>query len=152
MRVGTEHGWVRVSGAVRPGIEAAAHALARSHAVWLLSGDHDGERAQWRDVFASRMRFRQTPHDKLAFVSDAQKTGHHVLMVGDGLNDSGALAAADVGITVSDDTACIVPACDAVVAGDRVADLPVFLRFARRAREVVFAVLFWCRCSTTQSA
>ena len=139
VRAGTEHGWARVSGAVRPGIEAAAHALARSHAVWLLSGDHDGERAQWRDVFASRMRFRQTPHDKLAFVSDAQKTGHHVLMVGDGLNDSGALAAADVGITVSDDTACIVPACDAVVAGDRVADLPVFLRFARRAREVVFA-------------
>ena len=69
--------------------------------------------------------FGQTPQDKLAFIAMHAKTGHHVLMVGDGLNDSGALAAADVGITVSDDTACIVPACDAVVAGDRVADLPI---------------------------
>jgi Cu+-exporting ATPase len=40
---------------------------------------------------------------------------------------------------VSDETACIVPACDAVVAGDRVSDLPAFLRYARRARAVVFA-------------
>lgn len=83
------------------------------------------------------MRFRQTPHDKLTFISAARDAGHHVLMIGDGLNDSGALAAADVGITVSDDTACIVPACDAVVAGNRVAELPRFVRYARRAKSVV---------------
>jgi len=52
------------------------------------------------------------------------------------------LAAADVGITVSDDTACIVPACDAVVAGDRVAALPTFVRYARRAKSVVFLCFF----------
>ena len=138
VRVGAEHGWVRVSSATRPGVEAAARALAESHSVWLLSGDHDGERSRWRDVFGTRMRFRQTPHDKLAFISAARDARHHVLMIGDGLNDSGALAAADVGITVSDDTACIVPACDAVVAGDRVAELPRFVRYARRAKSVVF--------------
>jgi Cu+-exporting ATPase len=88
------------------------------------------------------MRFRQTPHDKLAFIRAAKAAGSHVLMIGDGLNDSGALAAADVGITVSDDTACIVPACDAVVAGDRVAALPTFVRYARRAKSVVFLCFF----------
>jgi Cu+-exporting ATPase len=85
------------------------------------------------------MRFRQTPQDKLEFVDEAQRRGRHVLMIGDGLNDSGALAAADVGIAVSDETACIVPACDAVIAGSRLADLPAFLRYASRARSVVFA-------------
>jgi Cu+-exporting ATPase len=139
VRVGLEYGWVRLSSSTRPRAESAAHTLARSFVACLLSGDHDNERSYWSAIFGSRMRFRQTPEDKLTFISEARAAGHRVLMVGDGLNDSGALAAADVGIAVSDETACIVPACDAVVAGDRVSDLPAFLRYARRARAVVFA-------------
>ena len=137
VRVGNETGWVRVSGPVRPGVETAARALAHSYDVHLLSGDHDTERSRWFDIFGPRMRFRQTPQDKLDFVAASHEAGHHVLMIGDGLNDSGALAAADVGVAVSDETACMVPACDAVIAGERVAHLPAFLRYARRARTVV---------------
>jgi Cu+-exporting ATPase len=83
------------------------------------------------------MRFRQTPLDKLQAVRERQAAGRRVLMVGDGLNDAGALAAADVGMAVSDDTACLVPACDVVISGDRLTLLPALLRYARRARHVV---------------
>ena len=134
---GASRGWVRVTSAARPGVEDAARALSNLHDVYLLSGDHHGERTRWGRLFGQRMKFRQTPEDKLAFVRAARRDGRRVLMIGDGLNDAGALAAADVGMAVSDQTACMAPACDAVIDGRRLADLPAFLRFARRARHVV---------------
>ncbi len=134
---GHERGWFRLSAVARPGLEEAATRLAGAHDVWLVSGDHDAERSRWSRVFGQRMRFRQSPEDKLTFVTDARAAGRRILMVGDGLNDAGALAAADVGLAVSDDTACVVPACDGLIAGNRLSDLPLFLRYARRARAVV---------------
>jgi Cu+-exporting ATPase len=136
---GDERGWVRLTAAMRPGIEEAAGELGGQHDISLLSGDHAGESPRWSRLFGHRMRFRQSPEDKLAFVRQAQARGRRVLMVGDGLNDAGALAAADVGLTVSDDTACVVPACDAVISGERLAEIPAFLRYACRARHVVVA-------------
>jgi Cu+-exporting ATPase len=134
---GTLRGWVRVSAESRPGIEHAVRRLAEEHDVRLLSGDHERHGRHWRDLFGPRMWFRQCPEDKLAMVSALQAEGRHVLMIGDGLNDAGALGAADVGVAVSDDTACVVPACDVVVRGDQLARLPRFLAYARRARQIV---------------
>jgi Cu+-exporting ATPase len=132
-----EHGWVRVAATARPGVEDAARTLSDEHDVFLISGDHHGERSRWERLFGPRMRFRQSPDDKLSFVRAARDAGRTVLMIGDGLNDAGALAAADVGMAVSDETACMAPACDAVIDGRNLSELPRFLRFARRARQVV---------------
>jgi P-type Cu+ transporter len=134
---GAERGWVRIAAAARPGIEKAARDLAGAHDLHLLSGDHDVERPRWAALFGARAQYRLSPEDKLAYIETARRAGRHVLMIGDGLNDAGALRAADVGMAVSDESACITPACDAVIAGDRLAALPAFLRYARRARQVV---------------
>jgi Cu+-exporting ATPase len=125
----------------RPGIADAIASLGAGLETWLLSGDDEEEAWRWRTVFGHRMRFRQAPEDKLRTVQARQSAGRHVLMIGDGLNDASAFAAADVGMAVSDDTACLVPACDAVIRGDRLAALPALLRYARRARAVIVLCL-----------
>jgi Cu+-exporting ATPase len=107
--------------------------------VRLISGDHDGDAGRWRPLFGHGMTFRQSPDAKLAMVGRLKAARRRVLMIGDGLNDAGAFAAADVGIAVSDATSCVVPSCDAVVAGRHVRDLPAYLRYARRARHVIVA-------------
>jgi Cu+-exporting ATPase len=130
-------GALQLATTVRPGMQAAVTELARTFDTWLLSGDAGTEAPIWRPVFGDRMHFRLAPDEKLALVRERREAGGHVLMIGDGLNDAGALAAADVGMAVSDDTACLVPACDAVVRGDQLPRLPEFLRYARRARQVI---------------
>jgi Cu+-exporting ATPase len=134
---GSERGWIRFGTELRPGIETAVQTLAATGQVHLLSGDYARDRKTWKRLFGANPHFRQLPEDKLARVAHARAQGRHVLMVGDGLNDAGALAAANVGMAVSDETARMTPGCDAIVSGDRLAALPAFLRYARRARRVV---------------
>jgi Cu+-exporting ATPase len=130
-------GTVDVDATIRRGVAGAVGELAQRHETWLLSGDHAAGASHWATLFGGRARFEQSPADKLAAIRRQQAAGHRVAMVGDGLNDAGALAAADVGVAVSDETACLVPACDALLRGDRVAALPAVLRYARQARAVV---------------
>lgn len=130
-------GWVRLAAQERPGMVDVASRLSAAYHTWLLSGDDAEAAPHWHQAFGGRMRFRQSPDDKLAAVREQQGSGRRVLMVGDGLNDAGALAAADVGMAVSDDTACLVPACDVVIAGHQLPALPSILRYARRARYVI---------------
>lgn len=137
--VGQRVGWVQVTARPRAGIEAAARALQNEYALVLASGDSDHEAAQWSPLFGSAMHFRQTPVQKLALVQAQRQAGRRVLMVGDGLNDGGALRAADVGFSVCDDSACIVPACDGAIGGAGLAELPAVLRFTRRTRQIVIA-------------
>jgi Cu+-exporting ATPase len=132
-------GWLPVHFEPRAGLDEATSALSASYRMVVLSGDEPGDLSHFADAFADRVWFRQSPEEKVARVRALQHEGHRVLMVGDGLNDAAALGAADVGMAVSDDTACVVPACDVVIAGARLRDLPAILRFARRTRQVIVA-------------
>ena len=138
---GRLRGWLSLVAPIRSGVEGVVRALSGSVDTWLVSGDHATEAPRWRAAFGDRMHFRQSPDDKLARVRAHQHTGRHVLMVGDGLNDAGALSAADVGLAISDDTACVVPSCDIVAAGDRLRELPWLLAYGRRARQVIVLCL-----------
>lgn len=128
---------IQLSTVERVGMADALQALSSRVSLWLLSGDHPLEAGRWASIFGGQMRFRLSPNDKLAAVRELRRKQERVLMVGDGLNDAGALAAADIGIAVSDDTACLVPACDAVIGGGRLADVGRVVDYAHRARRVI---------------
>ena len=116
----------------RTGVTESLAQLRLRLPLYLLSGDNDRERSRLLPLFGAddRMRFAQSPQAKLHFVEDLERR-QRVLMVGDGLNDAGALKQSSVGLAVSDDVAAFSPACDGILQADRLARLPVFLRFAR---------------------
>ena len=128
---------------VRPAIRELAGALRGTRRLALLSGDNEREAARFGAIFGvgTELRFNQSPGDKLDFIRSLQDAGHTVMMVGDGLNDAGALRQADVGIAVVEDTARFSPASDVILEGTRVGELARLLDFSRRSVNVVRACL-----------
>lgn len=125
-------GYFSVDTSVRRGFKALVGRLAGKCAA-LLSGDHETDRERMRSLFGegTRLLFNQSPHDKLRVIRDFQQDGRRVMMIGDGLNDSGALKQADVGIAVTDDTGVFTPACDGILKGESIGELDRFLGLAK---------------------
>lgn len=126
-------GYYRISTTIRKEIRPMLTRLGAQCAA-LISGDNDADRERMTELFppTTSLHFNQGPHDKLSFVQRLQHHGERkVLMVGDGLNDSGALRQSDVGISVTDDTGVFTPACDGILEGSRIGSLDKFVELAR---------------------
>jgi Cu+-exporting ATPase len=128
----------------RDGLRDVIGSIGARHRVALLSGDHQGERAKLEAMFpaGTEMRFDQSPFDKRDVIEQIQSGGQAVVMVGDGLNDAGALRRANVGIAVTDDVNAFSPACDAILEGDSLRYLPAFLRLSRRSVQIILFSFF----------
>ncbi len=115
--------------------------LGRRFRLAVLSGDNDRERQTLQSTLGedADLRFEQSPHDKLAYVRERQADGRRIMMIGDGLNDAGALKQSDVGVAVSDDVASFSPACDVIMDSAHFGRLGDVLAFSRSARGIVLA-------------
>jgi Cu+-exporting ATPase len=77
--------------------------------------------------------FNQKPEQKLEFIKELQLQGKNVMMVGDGLNDAGALAQSNVGISVSENVNVFSPACDAILDAGVFSKLNYFLKLSHKS-------------------
>ncbi len=130
----------------RNGVIEAVAQLRRRMRTGLLTGDAQVDAALSHAFAGSFIGTACSPVDKSQAVRAEQDSGHRVLMVGDGLNDAGALAQSDVGITITETSAALTPASDAIMDATAVARLPHFLRMARRARRIVIGSLLISLC------
>ncbi len=128
-----------VGASLRRDVGALLMQLSKSCDTILLSGDNNRDQARFEELFgeASRLHFNQSPTDKLAFVRGLQAGGRKVMMVGDGLNDAGALKQSDLGVAVVERTGAFSPASDVVMPAAQVPQLAAMLEFARRAVRIV---------------
>lgn len=145
VRIGDQvRGYYRFANHYRPGFTVLMQQLRQQYPTHLLSGDQDRERANLAPYF-QELHFQQSPMDKLAYLKTLEEEGNRTLMVGDGLNDAGALKQSHVGIAVADNVYQFSPACDAILDANQLPHLGGFLRFSQVSLRIVkwaFALSF----------
>lgn len=133
-------GYFRIGNKYRPGLKKLLEKLAKDYPMHLLSGDNASEKETLETIFpdGSNLLFNQSPQDKLKYVQKLKSEGKKVMMIGDGLNDAGALAESDVGISIADDVYQFSPACDAILNAKEFYRIDRFMKFTRYSFGVVY--------------
>lgn len=112
--------------------------------VYMMSGDKDEAARYWAEKAGIKhYRSRVLPQDKENMVRQLQAEGKRVAMVGDGINDTQALALADVGIAMGRGTDVAMDAAQATLMGDDLRRLPQAIRLSRKTTAMIGQNLFW---------
>jgi Cu+-exporting ATPase len=110
--------------------------------IHLLSGDLSIEKNNLIKILGHEtiMLFDQNPIDKLNYIQSLQSKGHKVMMIGDGLNDAGALKKSNVGIAVTDQTHFFTPSSDAIIEGSMLHSLDKLMSYAKKGKLIIILI------------
>ncbi|MCX6155118.1 MAG: heavy metal translocating P-type ATPase metal-binding domain-containing protein [Candidatus Kapabacteria bacterium] len=133
------YGYFGVQSSYREGLSLVVENLKKFYNVEILSGDNDSEKAVLEQMFPGvKVNFNQLPDNKIRYIESLQSHGDKVLMIGDGLNDAGALKQADVGIAVAELNSNFTPGSDAILQAKHISKLPEFLLLTTKAITTVY--------------
>jgi len=138
-------GVIHVSDSVR---DDSAQAILRFRALGIAPVMVTGDARETANTIAQqvgidRVHARVSPEDKSAFVADAQRTGHVVAMVGDGVNDAAALAQADIGLAIGTGTDLAIAASDVTLVRGTLSAAVDALLISRATLRIIRENLFW---------
>jgi len=124
----------------RDGLALLFKNLCKNYELKVLSGDNEGERKSLEQLLPrnTELIFNQKPEQKLAFIERLQQQGKNVLMIGDGLNDAGALAQSNVGISISENVNVFSPACDGILDASQFEKIDFFLGYSKNAMKTIY--------------
>lgn len=112
--------------------------------VYLISGDNDQAVAYWaEEAGIKHYQSSVKPEDKQRLVAQLQRQGHRVAMVGDGINDTQALALADVSIAMGKGTDVAMDVSQVTLLTDDLQALPQAVTLSRRTVAMIWQNLFW---------
>jgi len=123
----------------REGISTVFKNMSETLNLAILSGDNEGEKERLQTLLPklTPLYFNQKPENKLEFIKSLQDQGKKVMMIGDGLNDAGALAQSDVGIAISENINVFSPACDAILDASKFQQLYSFMLASKKAMRII---------------
>ncbi|WP_036155381.1 heavy metal translocating P-type ATPase [Maribacter forsetii] len=123
----------------RDGLSTVFKNMSDSLHLAILSGDNEGEKSRLEALLPklTPLYFNQKPEHKLEFIKSLQDQGKKVLMVGDGLNDAGALAQSNVGIAISENINVFSPACDAILDASKFQQLYSYILASKKAMRII---------------
>lgn len=130
---------------LKPHAQDAIHQLRQQGVeVFMMSGDKEERVSHWaQEAGISNYRPEVLPQDKENLVRELQAQGRHVAMVGDGVNDSQALARADVSIAMSQGTDVAMDVAQVTLMGSDLRHIPEAVRLSRQTVNMIHQNLFW---------
>lgn len=125
----------------RESIPELIRKLKNDYPLSVISGDNASEKDNLKKILGDKttLLFNQKPEDKLDYIHFLQRKGKKVMMIGDGLNDAGALKQSNIGIAVAEQTNSFTPASDAIIEAKQLAGLSKFIRMCRANKNIVMA-------------
>ena len=123
----------------REQLPSLLHQLQPNYQMAVLSGDNAGEKNNLQKLmgFHTSLLFNQKPTDKLDTIQQLQNSGKKVMMIGDGLNDAGALKQANVGIAITESSSNFTPASDGIMEAAQLSLLNKFIQYCKFNKVVV---------------